>query len=102
MQELMRVLLLLLRENVVDLAVEISRRLDLCAPPKPRQSELVSSPILRVTAGLRRGGWGTHRCREIEHGLACDGCFFVVILDFDVDDVHRSVQLAASVEQVYR
>lgn len=33
MQELMRVLLLLLRENVVDLAIEISCRLDLCAPP---------------------------------------------------------------------
>ena len=52
-----------------------------------------------MSSGVRRTG--AHRRREIEHGLACNGCFLVVILDLDVDDVYRPVQLAASVEQVY-
>ena len=46
MQELMRMLLLLLRENVVDFAVEISCRLDLCAPRAPKKRQRVNWLIM--------------------------------------------------------
>lgn len=93
-------LLLLLRENVVDLAVEISCRLDLCGfrhTKRPSSSAQIGTGERCIST--ERGP--AHRCCEIEHGLAGDGCFFVVVLDLDVDDVHRSVQLATPVEQVY-
>lgn len=39
---------------------------------------------------------GAYRSSEVQHGLASDEGFFMIIFNFDIDDVYRSVVVTTS------
>jgi hypothetical protein len=43
---------------------------------------------------------GAYRSSEVQHGLASDERFLMIILDFDIDDVYGSIVVASSREQI--
>ena len=87
--------LLLPSEDVVNLAVNVLGRLDLRAG---NLDELLPHESRKRR---RRGERGpTHRCAEVEQGLAGDEGLLVVVLDLDVDDVDGPVELTALREEV--
>ena len=43
----------------------------------------------------------TDRCSKVKHSPSSDQRFLVVILNVDVYDMHRSIELAAAVEQIW-
>lgn len=49
----------------------------------------------------RQAATNTHGIGKIENGLSCCDCFFMVVLDFDVDDVNASVKVGTTIEQVF-
>lgn len=49
----------------------------------------------------RDGEW-TDGGAEVQHGSTGDEGFFVIISNFDVDDMNRSIQLSTFHQEVYR
>jgi len=43
----------------------------------------------------------TNRCSKVKHGSSSDQRLLVVILDIDVYDMYRFIELAAAVEQIW-
>lgn len=63
----------------------------------------VVSTSARSAGGRRGAGWKrTNGLAELEDRARRDQRLLVVILDLDVDDVHRPVEVAAAVQQVCR
>lgn len=42
----------------------------------------------------------TNRCSQIKHRPSSNQGFLVVVLDVDIDDVHRLIELAATIKQI--
>ena len=78
-QQLVWKVLLLLRKNVVNLFVNVVRSLDL------REHS---------------GGASAYLAREVENRPRGNLRLLVVVLDFDIDDVDRTVKFVASAKQI--
>ncbi len=83
-------LLLVCLENAVDIFVNVFRIFDLDIPTIVYERSLLTQTS-HADAMYENT---THRCSEIDHGLPCNMCFLVIILDLYVDYVDRLVEVA--------
>ena len=84
-------LLLVPLQDRVDLLVNVFGVLDLDEFPRASESDPLRGYSLHPC---------TDRCSEIYDCLSCNVCLFVIILDFDIYDMNRLIEIAASREQI--
>jgi hypothetical protein len=69
-------------QNFIYVFVDVTRSFDL----SPNSLETVNT----------KNQIRAHRCSHVQHGFPCHECLFMIILNFDVNDVHWSVEITTS------